>query len=774
MSADRTRLRRCVAGALLLAGAVLLALDFLRAWEAGNGSTYLAFDTYQYIYRNMLYAVRATAAGGRGLFWNSLQHCGQPFFSVASTATLYPPHWLFLWLDADLALRAVIVLHLVIAAVGAFALCRELGASPVAAAAGAVVFELGNATLNVTSWMTIVAAPFVWMPVVMLYCERILRAPSLAAAICLGLTLAIALLAGFPQTILFTGQLIALRAVWEIVSRRVKRPLLVLSLLAVGLLLALLLDAVQLLPAIETAQGGLRGATLPMDDMAPDRYTLKASQFWKILASRGQINSPLILIPVMIAGASVIARRTRRIALFYAVVGLVYFALSFGEATPVFEVYRRLPLASLFRAPARFLWVTGFCLAVLTSFGVDALARRAPGGSGRPTAFAAVAAAAATFAFLWFVSSPGLLALEWMLAVTVIGAGMLAALVPGTGRWAALLLTAALCVNLAWFRTPGGPQDDLLGPVRSIMLPNLLPDGDVLRAEARTFAALRERVTPQDRLYLVYRSQSPSFAAKTGALFDLPAVLDYDPQPSRRVAEYEVMMRLGRAMTALDEYYIVFGGTLPASFRRRLLDLAAGRYLVAEPKSESALAVLEPPPRRIRVEGGLSVYENPLALPRAFYVPRLEVVGDAATLLRRLAEGDDDLGRVAMVEEVPSSGFTGVAGNEAAGEVEFVRNDPEHLVLRVRAPERGFVHLADQYAEGWRATVDGEDVPIVRANYLFRAVEVPAGESTIEMRYTAPGLYRGVAVSLATVAALLAYAVYARRARRGSDDEQRS
>ena len=256
MTADRPRPRRRVASALLLAAAVLLALDFLRAWEVGGGATFLAFDTYQYAYHNMLYAVRAVAEGGRGFFWNPLQHCGQPFFGIASTATLYPPHWLFLWLDPDLALRAVILLHLVIAAVGAFALCRELGASPEAAAAGAIAFELGNATLNVTSWMTIVAAPYVWMPVAMLYCERILRTPSLGSAIRLGLALAVALLAGFPQTVLFICQLIGLRAAWEIVSRRVERPLLALSMLAVGLLLALLLDAVQLLPALDAARGG--------------------------------------------------------------------------------------------------------------------------------------------------------------------------------------------------------------------------------------------------------------------------------------------------------------------------------------------------------------------------------------------------------------------------------------------------------------------------------------------------------------------------------------
>lgn len=768
MSANRSR-GRWVVRVLLLVGSVLLAVDFLRAWEAGLGpNAYLAFDTYQYFYHNMLHFEAAVADGGRGLFWNALQHCGQPFFGIGSTALLYPPHWLFLWLDADVALRAVVLLHLVIAGVGAFCLCRELGASTAAAAAGAIAFELGNATLAVSAWMPIVAAPYVWMPAAMLYGERILRSPSLGSGIRLGLVLAVALLAGFPQTVLFTCQLIGLRFLWELVSqRRIERPGLVLSAFGIGFLLPLLLDAVQLLPAIETVRASVRGGSLPVDDMAAARYTLKPAQLLPILGARRQINSPLVLIPAMIAGASLAAPRARRVAWFYFISGLAYFVLGFGEATPLFTVYKWLPLGSLFRAPVRFLWVTGFCLAILTALGVDALTRSEAGRGGRGAVVAAATAVTLVLLGLWAVSTPNLLTLEWILAAIVIGAAVVAGLAPRAGPWAAAALAAALCLNLAWFRTPGAANDGFVEPVRPVILPRLLPDGSVLRAAAGTFASVRESATPQDRVYLVYRTQTPSFGAKSAALFGLPAVQDYEPQPSRRVAEYTVTMRIGRGMKHLDEYYGVIGGSLPPPFRRRLLDLAAARYLVVEPRAAQLLAVLEPQPSRLAAAGDLAVYENTQALPRAFYVPRLEIVRDGQSLLQRLSEGDDDLRRVAFVEQTPPSGFTGAPGNEASGEVEFLRNDPEHLVLRVRAPERGFVHLADQWADGWQATVDGRDVPILRANFLFRLVEVPVGESTIEMRYTVPGLRLGATISIATAVALLAYALRSRRSAAG-------
>jgi uncharacterized membrane protein YfhO len=105
-----------------------------------------------------------------------------------------------------------------------------------------------------------------------------------------------------------------------------------------------------------------------------------------------------------------------------------------------------------------------------------------------------------------------------------------------------------------------------------------------------------------------------------------------------------------------------------------------------------------------------------------------------------------------------------VPGNVAEGTVEFVRNDAEYLVLRVQAPERGFLHLADQYAPGWTATVNGQPAPILRGDYLFRLVEVPKGDSTVEFVYRPASLLIGIVIS--TVSAIAVGALLVRRWRR--------
>jgi hypothetical protein len=170
--------------------------------------------------------------------------------------------------------------------------------------------------------------------------------------------------------------------------------------------------------------------------------------------------------------------------------------------------------------------------------------------------------------------------------------------------------------------------------------------------------------------------------------------------------------------------------------------------------------------RLLWTAGDVRVYENPTALPRAFYVPRVEVVADAAQLLERLATGRDDLRQVALVEEPPPSGYLGEPPGPGQAHVEFVTNDPEHLVLRVHAPRRGFLFLSDQYFPGWQATVDGAPIPIVRANYVFRLVAVPSGDSVVDFRYAPASVRAGALVTGLTVLGVVGLLVAAPRSAR--------
>ena len=60
--------------------------------------------------------------------------------------------------------------------------------------------------------------------------------------------------------------------------------------------------------------------------------------------------------------------------------------------------------------------------------------------------------------------------------------------------------------------------------------------------------------------------------------------------------------------------------------------------------------------------------------------------------------------------------------------------------------------LSQTFYHFWQAEVDGQATPVLRANYAFQAVEVPAGKHRVVLRYQDGAFFKGLVI---TVVALL-------------------
>ena len=59
------------------------------------------------------------------------------------------------------------------------------------------------------------------------------------------------------------------------------------------------------------------------------------------------------------------------------------------------------------------------------------------------------------------------------------------------------------------------------------------------------------------------------------------------------------------------------------------------------------------------------------------------------------------------------------------------------------------------YAKGWKAFVDGKETPIMKADYVLRAIKIPAGNHKIEFHFRPASFYDGQKVALASSVLLI-------------------
>ena len=223
-------------------------------------------------------------------------------------------------------------------------------------------------------------------------------------------------------------------------------------------------------------------------------------------------------------------------------------------------------------------------------------------------------------------------------------------------------------------------------------------DVDFLTKRADAFEAVRGMMTPQDRLYQ-YENPSqawPSYSImqKSASLFDVRSITDYEPQTTRRYAELWVY--LANNTERLDANSFNFAHNQPLA-NRPLLNLLATRYVLVGSEVRPFERWMRQPYRLRWEHDGVRVFENPDALPRAYFVPRLEVVRDPHVLLRRLASPAHRPRDAALVEEPPADGFLGVmTGPLQLGDVLTIDDQDEAMRLDVAATGPGFVVLTDQ------------------------------------------------------------------------------
>lgn len=127
------------------------------------------------------------------------------------------------------------------------------------------------------------------------------------------------------------------------------------------------------------------------------------------------------------------------------------------------------------------------------------------------------------------------------------------------------------------------------------------------------------------------------------------------------------------------------------------------------------------------------VQYNPEAFGNAWFVKSVQWVNTPNEEIELI--GDADLQEVAFIDTCWQGKVQGALSMTQPAKIELTKYaNPGNLFYESESTEDGLAVFSEVYYKTWKAFIDGKEVPVLRANYILRAIEVPAGKHTIEFR----------------------------------------
>ena len=221
-----------------------------------------------------------------------------------------------------------------------------------------------------------------------------------------------------------------------------------------------------------------------------------------------------------------------------------------------------------------------------------------------------------------------------------------------------------------------------------------------------------DRIICQDTTYYRVLNLSVSTFNDNSTSYYHKSIGGYHPAKLRRYQEL-IEAHIQPEMQAFHKAVFEGEGRLDSCSGDRLfpvLNMLNTKYAIVGLKDNGKLPVL-----------------NPWALGNGWFVDEVAYVADADAELAAL--GSTDLARVAVVD----GKFADILGSDAlqsdsTASVELTDYEANRLSYKVMSRNGGVVVLSEIYYPGWTCTIDGEPTDIARADYVLRAVRVPAGE----------------------------------------------
>jgi hypothetical protein len=184
-----------------------------------------------------------------------------------------------------------------------------------------------------------------------------------------------------------------------------------------------------------------------------------------------------------------------------------------------------------------------------------------------------------------------------------------------------------------------------------------------------------------------------------------------------------------------------------------MVDLASIRLILTQ---------FKPLPSRYKLlytsKQGISIYENPQALPEAFLVGQGLLAQSELEARQAICAPEFDCRKTVVIES-NSAAVKKLDDYNLSSlflPLKALRQNANQVAIDYSSTVPAFMVLTDTFYPGWHATIDGQPTEMFRANYLFRAVHVPSGTHTVRFEYWPFSLVAGLVLLLCAILAACA------------------
>jgi len=736
--------------------------------------------------------------------WTDDIFCGFPLFAEGQGNPLYPLFpLLFVLLPDWVAYNFYTVVHFLLAGWFAYVLARVMGLRRDSAVLVGLCY-MCTGPLVAHAHHTNIVVGIAYLPLLLALVEMTFRRGKSWPIILFALATACLILGAQPQYVLYDALACGLFLLWRLslspanaTGRGVaRRKLFTGAALAGATLIALGLAAVQMLPLMELVSHSSRGvvsAPLGVETSTPPAQliTLLLPHYFGVpalesywgqgwIAAASELTLYVGIFPLLMVPVAVLTSR-RRDTLFFAALAVFSFVFSLGITGTLYWPFAFLPVLRSTRFPARFAYVGALSLAMLAGIGLEGLG--APGD--RKAKWRAALASVCLLLVLSFACL--MVAAGFNARLAGLGTADLARLMPldragievlrnhlhhtlplDMRHLAAVSTACALvAIGLATGRLSRGLSAALAALVvfadlffcargiQSVTDPALFRQAPPIarliaqRGRGRLFHyGLADAQAYRRHGWLHPFSQGTAIAPErfrncldglplnSNMLWDVDCVNGFSPLQT---------LGLKRLLGKPSDTATVIAYELSAP-----VNLLGARYILTQRDLGDRY-------RSLARIGPLRLYENPDALPRAFIVHHGEVCSDEAEAVERLRSPSFDYGRCVLLHGVrdalESPGAQLADADEVATVLPDTGGSDDTVLVAAHLNRPGYLVLVDQFYPGWRVEVDGEPAELIPADYIFRAVRLPAGSHTVRFAFRPGSVRLGAALAIAPLSA---------------------